>query len=371
MSRLNSSLLALATMMSLIFAASCSDSEDGAEEIKDNPNGKTPGVWTLHTSLEALPAAEGDVHLAFVWRSPVKPLVATDVAIESDSPLTVDLDIYEIPNTDILTSSDDTVPPQLFKWEYSRMVDANLEPVEHPTVRWSQGKLVLYEDVNDNGELDLLPSGATDAIDRILGGAFGYDFYYIESGDAHPFVNVPEVTNGLNMVSLSEDRYERKPISLETEIAITLDDSDDVQRIMCPYFRDKQWEDGRHTANKRCNVVSADALSTYFPSGAIPEIEGHCVANGLIFEWYDTELSDDAVCSTEYIHGDYNIIRLTGGEEAPADWPCEFEDDEFTGYPAVILDTLPDDEVGMFQSDDLDACYDLLPDLIERFNSEI
>ncbi len=336
--RMKTKTLVAMTMM-LLFAVSCTDSngDNGVATPKD----KGEPLWTIHANLEGVSSTmDGDFRLAFIWRSPVRPQVAEDIAVSSESPLTVDLNIYELPDESILVSSDETVPQQLFTWEYSRMVDESFEPITHPTVLWSQADLVMYEDVNGNGALDLLSQEDAEGIDRIVGGAFAYDFYYIESDEAHPFPDVPEVTSGLNMVSLKADRYDRIPISLENNIAISLDDSRDAQRYMCPNLIEKMWEDGRHTDNKSCDVVSPSELLSYFPAGIVENADGHCADQGFLFEWFDTSLDDGPLCSSSYLHGDYKMSRLPDDAGVPEYWPCDASRDADTNADPYFVTEL-------------------------------
>ena len=354
-------------LLSLLVVLSCMDRNGVAK-----PDDPGEALWTLHATLDGKPPRiDGDMHLAFIWRSPVRPIVAEDIAIDSRSPFSVDLRIYELPDESMLTSSDETVPPQLFTWEYSKMVDEDFEPVEYPAVLWSQGKLLLYEDVNRNGELDLMDNEATTPIDRVIGGAFTNDFYYIEGSELHPLRYAPKVTRGLNMVSLAEDRFTRTPISLETDIVLRLDDSPEVQRFMCPVLREKLWTDGRHIMNKRCTVVPPNELLSHFPGGAVPNIDGHCADNGRLFEWFDTWFAEGDICAADYVHADYYMSRLPVEDATPSFWPCEtVESSPYGDYPYFVYETVPEDEIGTFDSTGLDACTALTTDLIQDFSEQ-
>lgn len=359
----------IAMIVSLLFAASCSDSENGVA-APDDPG---EALWTLHANLEGTPTGEGEIHLAFIWRSSHRRQIAEDIALASNSPLTVDLAIYNLPDESILTSTSEGMPPQLYAWEFEHSTEENQYPVGPTTLRWAQGKLVLYEDVNGNGQLDLPESGAAETVDRIVGAAFNYDFYYIESDLLHPYPDVPEVTTGLNMVTLTENWHESKPISLENDILITLDDTVEAQRLMCPYLPPKLWQDGGLVLGKSCTVVAAEALLSYFPDGVLPEIDGHCTYHGLIFEWFDTYLSDAELCRTQYMHGDYFMASLPVDAAVPDWWPCEVSSDleAPAAYPYFINEIVQGNELGVFDLENLGTCPEFSAELYEDFETQL
>ncbi len=367
MNRMNMRTTTFAVIGSLLFAASCSDSQNGVAA----PNDQGQALWTLHANLEGTPSDKGEIHLAFIWSSSHRQQIAEDIALASNSPLTVDLAIYDLPDDSVLTPTTEGIPPQLYAWQYEHATEQNQTPAAPTTLLWAQGKLVLYEDVNGNGKLDLPDTDAAEAVDRIVGAAFNYDFYYIESDLIHPYPNVPEVTTGLNMVSLTENWHESKPISLENDILITLDDTVEAQRLMCQYLPPKLWQDGGLVLGKSCTVVEAEALLSYFPDGVLPEIDGHCTYHGLIFEWFDTYLSDADLCKTMYMHGDYFMASLPADAAVPDWWPCEVSADIEAPalYPYFVDEIMNGNELGVFDLENLGTCPEFAADIYVDFQS--
>ena len=350
-------------ILALCTAVSCSDSAGGIAATDD----RGEALWTLHASIsgEVSESADANVRLAFIWKTGDMAQIAEDISLSGTSPLTADLEIFKLPDESILISSDDSVPQQFDVWEYSIDATDDGVSVEHPTVRWSQGKIVLYEDLNDNGTLDLLELGATDAVDRIVGGAFAYDFFYIETDLEHPFVGAPEVTAGLTMVSAEEEVSVRKPLAIEDEIVISLDDSRAAQLYMCPDTLRKHWIDGMHTESKTCTVVSPNEVSSYFPDGILLNVDGNCSLGGYIFQWFDMSMNSSAVCGGQYMHGDYYISRIPSDQEVPDNWPCEVSAEDETGGVLYFVEaTIEGNLVSVFAETDVQACIDLTADLV-------
>jgi hypothetical protein len=371
----------IAMGMTLLLLAACAD--EGADDNNadnnnsaDNSNGEDdnsiadpndPGspLWTVRALIsgEAPGGTEGDIRAAFVWQSSDLLRVADDIVIGGGAPFELELEIHNLPDTAWLISSNETWPHQFGPWGFDTDEDDQGNPVTHPEVRWTLGKLLIYEDLNQNGALDVLDVGDDDAIDRIVGGAFAYEFYYIESDVANPFISAPEITTGLLAVSVEEDPYYRRPLSLEEDIVIDWDNSDRTQRYLCPNLMHQHWIDGMHTRDKICTIVEPSELLSYFPSGILLNVDGHCANEGQVFEWFALSVMDEGggVCSSALQHGDYFISRVPVGDPMPSYWPCDPADESSIGMTYVEEWHIEEGWPGEFTG--AEACYALIEDL--------
>jgi hypothetical protein len=331
-----------------------------------SPEDKGDPIWTIHAAIEGdmVKPNNGEVRAAFIWQAGSTLRVAEDIVISDATPMSLDLGIYDMPDPSWLISSEESYPFQFGFWGFDVDADDDGSPVQQAEVLWTKGKLVLYVDDNQNGELDLLELGETDAQDTIIGGAFAYEFYYIEGDAAHPFALMPTIENGLVVTSAEVDYEQRESLDLNEEITLRLDNSATAQLYMCPEEMRKHWIDGNHIMDKQCTVVAPSEVLSYFPSGILLNVNGHCTDDGTIFEWFETASGNDGVCSEMVVHGDYFISRVPKGEPLPDYWPCTAG---MTGMSYVVELEVEgrQDEIA-----DGEACFELTQDLADAVKAQ-
>jgi hypothetical protein len=106
------------------------------------------------------------VHVALVWQllDASGFRAAQELAIRAEFPATFHLDVRQLPPPEVITPVD----PALVKPGFATGA--------------ALGTLIVYEDTNDNGELDLLPIDATQSVDRVLGIPERLEIIYLEGG---------------------------------------------------------------------------------------------------------------------------------------------------------------------------------------------
>jgi hypothetical protein len=98
--------------------------------------------------------------------------VAQDVAVSAQLPSNFRLDLTQLP------------PPE-----------AMYRDPDYPSVRSAFGTIVAYQDLNNNGQLDLIDANATNTIDRVLAIPFDDVVYYLE-GDVSTVADAGVDDNG-------------------------------------------------------------------------------------------------------------------------------------------------------------------------------
>jgi hypothetical protein len=127
---------------------------------------------TLHGAItSASVATPPSVRVALVWQVQAQGKTylksAQELGVETQFPVEFQLDVTQLP------------PPEA------------MSP-QGPSFRFALGTLVVYEDLNGNGQLDLLPLDATSSPDLVLGVPGSYAILYVE-GD---FPNIPSLVQG-------------------------------------------------------------------------------------------------------------------------------------------------------------------------------
>jgi hypothetical protein len=169
-----------------------------------------------------------EVRVALVWEhvGPQKGATALksaqELGLHAQFPASFQMDVTQLPPTEALSQIDPAVATQ-----------TGLDP----KLRIGAGTLVVYEDTNGNGKLDLVSLTSTSTIDRVLGVPQGLTVVYVEGTPPPPaskgfFLNVT-LQRGFNLLqepnwktaggapSLSGDAWTVLPLSTEIPIALT------------------------------------------------------------------------------------------------------------------------------------------------------
>ncbi len=164
MKRRSLALSLLTLSLSLTSIAGCgslADPEDPPIELAalDGTLNNTSGVVT-----------SGDLQVAVIWfggtaETSAEYNVAQKVTVEAKFPASFSLSMTEAPPED---SMNDGVSDDDMSWPAG--------------ARYAIGTVVVYEDVNGNGQLDLIPTGATELTDKFVAGDERLIVVYVEGG---------------------------------------------------------------------------------------------------------------------------------------------------------------------------------------------
>jgi hypothetical protein len=244
-----------------------------------------------------------EVRVALVW-VPIYPggpalKSAQEVGVRTDFPVRFQLDIDRLPPPEAMN-----VVPAAEAAKYC---------VE-PGVKFAYGTVVVYEDLDGDGQLGLIPVDATTAPDRVLGVPAGTTLIFIE-GDATflPGCALPPYLAGLtfhpgfNLVSepigpsFTGD-VTSLPLSTEIEIALTADPL--LTRYIC-----QPGQAGIGGVNV-CNQPGCAA-----PPGA----KISCAPDRASYAW-TLPSAIPSLCGS--YRADYGVVALPASGEIPAGWPC-------------------------------------------------
>jgi hypothetical protein len=243
-----------------------------------------------------------EVRVALVWkkRDPEGNLLraAQELVVKAEFPVRFRLDVNSLP------------PAEVMNW---RTVNGQRDP----SFRYATGTLIVYEDVNGNGVLDLLSSDAESSVDRVLGIPERLSVFYVE-GPSAPSTG-PGARAGYNL-RLEPPVVDPQPgaanctpqqagsqqfLPLSTEIPVALTGAPELSRQMCERVMPDSSSDGGSGSCAPPNV----------PQGA----QVTCSPDGMAYE-YKLCQSSGGLCGS--ISCDYGCARCPPGEPIPAGWPC-------------------------------------------------
>jgi hypothetical protein len=236
------------------------------------------------------------VRVALVWkhRDPDGNLLrsAQELAVEAQFPVRFRLDITSLPPTESMNPAD-------------------------PNFRYATGTLIVYEDTDGNGVLDLVRSDVESTVDRVLGAPEHLSVFYVEGSavqrggpGAQPGFNLrreplmldpPPGDSQCQAVQAGSREY----LPLSTEIPIALTAAPELSREMCAVMPPAP--DGG------CSGSSC-------PSSVPPGAQVTCSSDRMAFVYKSCE-SAGGLCgsvSCQYVCG-----RRLPSDPIPPDWPCQ------------------------------------------------
>jgi hypothetical protein len=242
-----------------------------------------------------------EVRVALAWkrRDPEGNLlrVAQELAVRAEFPARFQLDVTSLPPEEAMN--------------LRKLPDGSGDPA----FRYSTGTLLVYQDGNGNGTLDLLPIDAQSTIDRVLGAPARLSVFYLErtppaegGSGALPGFNLrleaPQAdpapgASPCASTSLGPQQY----LPLGTEIEVALTGAPELSRQVC--------ERSPPAQNVEC---VGDAC----PAPA-PGAEVTCSADGAAFV---AKLCQPAGSLCGSVWCDFTCGRRSLAEPLPAAWPC-------------------------------------------------
>jgi hypothetical protein len=252
------------------------------------------------TSSEIAPASP--VRVALIWKhkDPDGNLVrsAQELAVASQFPVRFRLDITSLPPLDALNQR--------------KLADGQYDP----NWRYATGTLVIYEDADGNGVLDLLSTDAATTADRVLGAPEHLSVFYTEGSNVHaggpgsqPGFNLrreppladPQPGDPLCSASpLGAQEY----LPLSTEIPVALTAAPELSREMCAVME---------SSPVGCSPPSCQPLPV--PSGA--QLNFSADGRSFVYKICPTPrgLCGSSSCS-------YGCATRGASDPIPPDWPC-------------------------------------------------
>jgi len=260
-----------------------------------------PPYAVLHGAITGTTVpTPAEVRVALVWarQNPDgigELAVAQELGVRADFPVQFQLEVSQL-------------PPE------AAMNPAPEEDFPDADFRYALGSIVVYEDLNGNGTLDLISLDATTTIDRVLG-VPTHDFvFYLEGTPPPPLSSTTET--GTQEISfpagfsiLRED--ETKLIAVlppSTVIEIELTAAPELARFMC--------ENGGVAVSTGVGTTCTVMQPGDCPLD--PAANVACGADGLSYE--SKKCEQPGLCTgVNCVHIE---VDLAPGVTPPADWPC-------------------------------------------------
>ncbi len=247
-------------------------------------------------------AVPSQVRVALIWKhkDPDGNLVrsAQELAVASQFPVRFRLEITSLPPLEALNQRD--------------LGGGQLDP----NWRYATGTLVVYEDVDGNGVLDLVRTDAETTADRILGAPEHLSVFYTEGSNVR--AGGPGSQPGFNLrrepplidpapgdakcTARAQGAQEYLPLSTEIPVALTA--APELSREMCAVM---------DPSPPGCSPPSCQPLPV--PAGA----QVTCSADGTAFV-YKICPAGPGLCTSTACR--YGCATRRPGDPIPPDWPC-------------------------------------------------
>lgn len=273
---------------------------------------------TLHGTITASSVATpASVRVALVWQlfsesGTPSFRVAQELDVRAEFPASFRLDVRSLPPREAIHSVRGSVGSG------------------GPT-GFAYGTLVVYEDTNGNGQLDLLPLDATSSVDRVLGAPERLEIIYLEGGGIPKNPNAPPTdedfvghTPGFNLVFEPEfaqpepgcspcgptalSAWTRLPVDGDITFALTADPR--LSRVVCG-----RTGGDSATAISSCQPCVGEACAK---CPIAQDAKVTCSVDGTAY--VALSCASQSVCADldcEYVSG-----RRDPAAPAPAGWPC-------------------------------------------------
>jgi hypothetical protein len=228
-----------------------------------------------------------------------------------------------------------------------------------PSMRWAASTIVVFDDVNDNGQLDLVGSAAATSPDRVLGASTNVDLFLLLQGrpaDPAQFLDLFPTTTGFSLAQAgtlldptffdcgfydSRGRHESVlcaptadpahpavTLPLTTQIAIDLPTDPDAQDVLQGFACSSFWGARDYpditfatVANEcddptQCAFCTGESCPLDVPPAGVPV---SCNSDGTAFV-YKVCTPDPTRCNTRFCH--YGHGERLATDPPLAGWPC-------------------------------------------------
>jgi hypothetical protein len=276
-----------------------------------------PPYATLHGAIVSSSVqTPADVRVALVWEvqgaGAGAPTLraAQELGVRTDFPVKFTLDVNALPPAEALSTIDS-----------AKAAAAGVDP----NLRIGKGTLLVYEDTNGNGRLDLLPVDAQTTVDRVLGVPDSLAVVYVEGTPPPPLTDGPlagfTLASGFNL--LREPTYtDPQPgcgaqcfpqatgswalLPLDTEITIALTADPALSRYLCQQGQGTMGAGGSVCNHPGCPIDVP-------PAGA----QLTCSADRLSYVY---KVCNSSLCGPSWCF--YGSGTRSAGAPIPTGWPC-------------------------------------------------
>jgi hypothetical protein len=274
--------------------------------------GYGPPYATLHGRITSATAAitSPDVRVALVWER-LSPLpgtsvlkVAQELGVRAQFPVDFQIDVAQLPPEDAMNQ----VPPD-------KAAQAGIDP----SMRFALGTILVYEDTNGNGTLDLVPLGS-EPTDHVLGVPEDVAVFYIEGppppSSAFMGFSLQRGFNLLRQPVLTLPTGCEQPtetgsfslLPLSTTIEIELTNQPELARFLC-------------AADPAMGASGGTSMCIGGPCPLdLPPVGANvcCSTDGLSYQYRACPAS--SLCESAFCH--YGSGQRVAGQPIPQGWPC-------------------------------------------------
>jgi hypothetical protein len=254
------------------------------------------------------------VRVALVWkhRDPQGNILraAQELAVQAAFPVSFRLDIT-------------TLPP-----DEAMNIRTTANGTPDRSTRYATGTVVVYDDTDGNGRLDLAPLDAPATGDRVLGTPGGLSIFYLEAAEAthsgaHPGFNlrrdavladpVPGA-NPCQPLVVTTQAF----VPLITQLDISLTGAPELSREVC------QFTPASPAADAGCGVDGSAGAQIDddcgAPSGLVPQgALVTCSSDDRAYVYKSCFVPSSVCGSSSCLYG---CAQLDAGGSIPIDWPC-------------------------------------------------
>ena len=264
----------------------------------------SPPVTSLRgTITSASVSTPADLHVALVWDhivgSGAQLKSAQEVGVRAVFPVHFQIDVNALPPEAAMN----TVPAK----------DAATAGFDANSFRFALGSVLVYEDSNANGSLDLLPINATTSVDKPLGAAKPWLLYIEGTPPPAAVFSGASLTAGFNLVTEEDtgcvgNEYcppKMKSLPLATDLEIALSSDPKLSEMLCQYK----------------GSTSGDMQGTGTGGSFVPPPAGWTVTCSTDKRSYSAEKCNQPTlcvspsCTTM-------SYELEPSDTVPAGWPC-------------------------------------------------
>ena len=328
----------------------------GCGEIDDPENPGQP-LWVLRGKLTEAPEAEvvttTALRVAFIWQRHLEDdgvaVISQDVPVNPEFPARFTLEVYD--------------PPPGTAMHDAEELEEDFEGLDF---RIAVAQVLVYDDLNGNGRLDILPHDAEDYIDYVVGYAEDYMVVYVE-GDPPAFeLDGVIFDRGLNLIhfSYSDDSWSQtvEQLPLDTELHIDVGDDPDLQYMMCDQSVRQEYseeggssggsggvEPGEYGGDSGGGSTGGSSGTSGGSNPSEPPDSGYaeppypdeefqmpdlpegseviCAEDGSYFSFsYEEREQDGGICSPISVSSSAGVIPANpewADEGYPEEWPCD------------------------------------------------
>ena len=301
-------------------------------------------LWVLNGRLtqsdEGADFEAVSLRVAFIWEQDIQEngaaLISQDVPVVPEFPARFTLELYDPPPESTMHDGAE-LEEELAAYDF----------------RIAVGQILVYDDLNGNGQLDILHADAQAYVDRVLGHAEDYWVVFVEgTPPTDPFENIV-FEQGLNLIHFEEnpdsfeDRVQQLDLSMEFDIAVG--QYPELQYLMCNQPVERYESGGSNAPSAGSGEYPTDGseggsstgtsdgtepsdgdtiepIDDTFDLSTIPEgANVECSPDGSFFSYEVTTTEQEAgICSPIYEMSMVGMVMWNPEwGDYPDDWPCD------------------------------------------------